>query len=373
MDGVEFTGIEDTDRRILHELEDDDLFHACSSSKYAANLCNDKFWIKKFMDSYGVNLNEYGFSGSDYRDLYRRLRQMNEVQMLLFAATTGYLPLVEKIIASYEYTNAELNKALSMAATNCHLPVVIFLTEFGTRKGITFKTGDILISSAYKGCLPVVQYLAEIGPKYIIHVNNDDALRGAMIHNHFDVVKYLIDNGSQFMSDALLDVVTDGYLNILQYVLENVAKTKGNQQMQHQIHWSNNFLFRRAAEHGRLAIVKYLFEAIKSLEGEKAAVQMIHTLDDRALQRAATNSYLPVVRFLLENGADPSKLTPKLISKAVEKIIEDHVLKAKQKEELARAKKKQVPKQERCAAITAKGTQCKNKAKSGSEFCGVHS
>ena len=67
MENINFTGVEDVDREILLNLDDKDLFTTCSLSRTTKKLCDDKFWYRKFIRTYGTN----GDIGSSDKINYR--------------------------------------------------------------------------------------------------------------------------------------------------------------------------------------------------------------------------------------------------------------------------------------------------------------
>jgi len=117
MSRINLTGVHDTDRKILFYLDDEDLFRACSASHYTRELCDNQFWFQKFFNTYHANLNRYGFSGDDYKNLYQKLRKMDNNSIFFYAAKNGYLELVESMLDNFKVNiHAKYDAALRLAA-----------------------------------------------------------------------------------------------------------------------------------------------------------------------------------------------------------------------------------------------------------------
>lgn len=68
---MEFTGLPDTDRLILLNLEGGDLLHACQTSQYVQSLCaDDLFWREKILQEYGLRVSQMRPPGMSYRQQY---------------------------------------------------------------------------------------------------------------------------------------------------------------------------------------------------------------------------------------------------------------------------------------------------------------
>ena len=67
-----FTGIADVDLKILENLEDKDLFQACSVNKELFRICNKEpsFWKNRFIKKYGVHASEYKPEDRSWKNHY---------------------------------------------------------------------------------------------------------------------------------------------------------------------------------------------------------------------------------------------------------------------------------------------------------------
>ena len=132
-----FTGVPDTDRKILFDLSGKDVINACRIGKYAQSICNEKFWYKKILIDYDVNLAKYG--GFDpniiYSDIYLSLSKILstnlEWELLWAVASIGYLPLFNAVL---ELDQGEphwptIKYAFFIAANKGHTEIVKYITE----------------------------------------------------------------------------------------------------------------------------------------------------------------------------------------------------------------------------------------------------
>ena len=67
-----FSGIADVDLKILENLEDKDLFQACSVNKELFRICNKEptFWKNRFVKKYGLHASEYKPADRSWKNHY---------------------------------------------------------------------------------------------------------------------------------------------------------------------------------------------------------------------------------------------------------------------------------------------------------------
>ncbi len=125
-----------------------------------------------------------------------------------------------------------------------------------------------------------------------IDANYEYLLRQAAARGYLDIIKYLISKSNtihskDIYSDALVQAALNGHLNVVKYFTEeNYPRA--------DINYKDDWALRIAADDGYLNVVEYLVE-----HGAD-----IHAVDDYALRWAAANGHLPIVKYLVEHGAD---------------------------------------------------------------------
>ncbi len=245
----------DIDKEILLKLSDKDLANVFISNKQSEKICNDdSFWNLRIWRSYESDLSKYK-NGKQYKEMYKELIEngydINEV--LIQAATLGYLPVVKYLIERKAYIHTREDAAVRLASLNGHLLVV--------------------------------QYL--VGNGADIHSRNDFALMQASANGHLSVVKYLVekvvDNHEEY-SWALVWASKKGQLSVVKYLIEKGAN----------IHVDNDYALILASRKGRLSVVEYLIE-----NGAD-----IHADNDEAISGASFGGHVPVVKYLIQNGAN---------------------------------------------------------------------
>ena len=67
-----FSGIADVDLKILENLEDKDLFQACSVNQELFRICNKEpsFWKNRFIKKYGVHASQYKPADRSWKNHY---------------------------------------------------------------------------------------------------------------------------------------------------------------------------------------------------------------------------------------------------------------------------------------------------------------
>jgi len=162
--------------------------------------------------------------------------------------------------------------------------------------------------------LDIVKYLVFCGA----NVNTTRALSGAVLYGHFSVVKFLGDNGADLTSngmyEAFLCACQQGYLQIVQYFVENGCP----------VTIQNDQGVLDAALFGHFDVAKYLvgnganvcakddqalrsasdfghFDSVKFLVSKGANV---FAKQDESLRFAAANGHWEIVKFLVEHGAN---------------------------------------------------------------------
>ncbi len=197
------TGNKDVDRKILNNLEDEDLVNVCQVNKKAQSLCNDQvFWMNR------VFL-KFGYVGGNILRKHKKDRSWSEY----------YIKDLRKI----NRTNAD--GYLGNGTYNGRLDHVIISLNIGAN--IHRHNDDALRYSSRRGHLDIVRYLVELKPDGSnIHRHNDEALRASSRNGHLDVVKYLVElkpDGANIhaMNDAALRFASrHGHLEVVKYLVE---------------------------------------------------------------------------------------------------------------------------------------------------------
>ena len=70
-----FSGIVDVDLKILENLEDKDLFQACSVNRELFRICNKEptFWKNRFVKKYGVHASQYKPADRSWKNHYMKV------------------------------------------------------------------------------------------------------------------------------------------------------------------------------------------------------------------------------------------------------------------------------------------------------------
>ena len=223
------TGNKDVDRKILNELEDEDLVNVCQTNKKAQSLCNDQvFWMNRVFLRFGhvggdvLRANKgTDRTWSEYyiKDL-RKINPTNATYKLIVGSEKGRFDQVIISLNLGANIHGKNDKALIRASENGHLGIVKYLVGHGAN--IHGNNDAALRYSSYNGHIEVVKYLVELKPDGAnIHVNNDAALRWASLRGHLDVVKYLVDHGANIHAnydDALSVASISGHTEIVKYL-----------------------------------------------------------------------------------------------------------------------------------------------------------
>ncbi len=158
-------GNKDIDRKILNQLDDEDLVNMCQVNKKTHSLCNDQvFWMNRVF-------NRFGYVGGDILRKYKKNRSWSEY----------YIKDLRKINS----TNA--NFKLIVGSDDGRLDRVIISLNIGANIHVYNDVSLRWASSA--GHIEVVKYL--VGHGVNIHADDDAALRWARQNGHTEIVKYL--------------------------------------------------------------------------------------------------------------------------------------------------------------------------------------
>ena len=226
------TGNKDIDRKILNELEDEDLVNVCQTNKKAQLLCNDQvFWMNRVFLRFGyvggniLRKNKKDRSWSEYyiKDL-RKINSTNADKYLETGSRNGRLDQVIISLNVGANIHTKDDYALRLASENGHLDIVKYLISAGAN--IHAYDDEAMRYSSEYGHLDIVKYLVSRGAN--IHVVDDAALRWASRYGHLDIVKYLVGNGANIHADddyALRMASRFGHSKVVKY-LENVSSQK---------------------------------------------------------------------------------------------------------------------------------------------------
>ncbi len=254
-------GNKDIDRKLLNELEDEDLVNMCQVNKKAQSICNDQvFWMNRVFLRFGYvggNILRKSKGDRDWSEYYiKDLRKINSYyanEYLMNGSGKGKLDHV--IISLNIGANIHVNNddALRSASMNGHLGVVKYLIELKP-DGANIHADDdgALRLASMNGHIKVIKYLVGLGVN--IHTYDDLALRWASMNGHIEVVKYLVGLGADIHAgeDAALRYSSrNGHLDVVKYLVE--LKPDGA-----NIHAGDDFALRSARQHGQIEVVKYL-------------------------------------------------------------------------------------------------------------------
>ncbi len=138
-----------------------------------------------------------------------------------------------------------------------------------------------LIEAAQNGNLAEIKRFHQSG----IDITFDDniLLTYASYNGYLNIVQYLIENGATEYNEALLYAASRGYLEMLEYLVKIGA----------DIEYQDNQALIDASENKRLNIVKYLVQKGANIKAR----------DNEALIRAVNGKNLEIIKYLLENKA----------------------------------------------------------------------
>ncbi len=261
------TGNKDVDRKILNNLEDEDLVNMCQVNKKIKFMCNDQvFWMNRVFLRFGyvggnilrTNKDKYWNSWSEYyiKDL-RKINNTNAQKYLINESGNGRLDHV--IISLKNGANIHgLDEYSLRVASRCgHLDIVKYIVEL---KGANIYAQDdyALRWASLNGYIEVVKYLMGLKPDGAnIHAKDDYALRWASLNGHIEVVKYLVElkpdgaNIHALDDEALRYSSRYGYLDVVKYLVE--LKPDGA-----NIHAQDDYALRWASSNGHIEVVKYI-------------------------------------------------------------------------------------------------------------------
>ncbi len=199
------TGNKDVDRKILNELEDEDLVKFCLVNKKAQSLCNDQvFWMNRVFLRFGYVggdiLRKYKGTDRTWSEYYikdlRKINPNNAKNKLILGSERGRL---DHVIISLKNGATNIHGgndyALIWASKNGHLDIVKYLISAGAN--IHAYNDYALRMASLNGHLEVVKYLVELKPDGAnIHASDDYALRLASRYGQIEVVNYLVGKGA---------------------------------------------------------------------------------------------------------------------------------------------------------------------------------
>jgi hypothetical protein len=198
---VYFTGVYDTDRKIINELDDNDLFSVCSSTKYTQKLCSEDFWKKRFIEKYGVNLGKY--ANDSYKNIYRRLSNLSIEDILNISIDNGYLPLVDEYLHQYpEYEYKSIIRAIS------HGNIEIFKLIWNLNPHI-LSSGVILSDAARNNRLDILEYLSKEIPD-ILDDYPDTIARNAAHAGSIKIFEFLKTRGFNILDSSYAYLAAQG-------------------------------------------------------------------------------------------------------------------------------------------------------------------
>lgn len=235
-----FTGVPDTDRKILFDLSGKDVINACRIGKYAQSICNEKFWYKKIMIDFDVNLAKCGGFDPDifYSDIYlslsKKLSTNPEWDIFVATASVGYLPLMKGLVNEKNMGITE--NALIEAVVGSHIEIVNYLVNIydfsieTRREAATHAARKCLVPvielldidnydevtsvAAISGCLPIVQ----------IFVNNknkaDKVFSNAIYSGNLELIEWLVSKGAHAQIDDLITAIRKKFKYIVLYLLK---------------------------------------------------------------------------------------------------------------------------------------------------------
>jgi len=113
---MSLTGDKQSDLLILQQLSDKDLVNACKSSKYIRSLCqDDKFWLNRIVNKFGVKTLELKRPEESYRNFYtNRLYIVSQLCSILRKDTNFQLPIQAFYDPLSGYINVEYLRAKNL-------------------------------------------------------------------------------------------------------------------------------------------------------------------------------------------------------------------------------------------------------------------
>lgn len=138
---------------------------------------------------------------------------------LIICSTLGLLSDVKELIQMGGIRNNDYSAALCNASIYGHYDIVKFLLSFKKNINIHYWEDGGLRYAASNGFIKVVQLLIEKGAD--IHAKNDYALRYAVGKNHLNVVKYLVKHGANIHAEndeALKIAAENGLIDVVKYL-----------------------------------------------------------------------------------------------------------------------------------------------------------
>ncbi len=219
------TGNKDVDRKLLNNLEDEDLVNFCLVDKKANSLCNDQvFWMNRVFLKFGYVggniLRKYkkNRTWSEYyiKDL-RKINSTNAISKFLSGSQLGRLDHVIISLNIGDNIHTDDDYALRYSSQNGHLDIVKYLVDLGAN--IHAQSDAALRNSSRNGQIEVVKYLIGVGAN--IHTKDDEALRYASYNGHIEVVKYLVGHGANIHGHndlALRWASLNGHIEVVKYL-----------------------------------------------------------------------------------------------------------------------------------------------------------
>ncbi len=185
-----FLTIQDTDRLILLELDDVDLFNVMRVMRvnmYIAELCDDPFWNARIKRMYGGDKLKSGFS---YREIYKQLRcQMSVYSLLYYCLINEFFPIIYYEIDKGVCIPVEIDDLYVEAFTNGELDLAEYLIGKGAH--VEYYS-DYIENNVNHGTLRVVEFLIERANRQGEDIRYETLAAEAISQNKDDILQYII-------------------------------------------------------------------------------------------------------------------------------------------------------------------------------------
>lgn len=228
---------------------------------------------------------------------------------LILASTYGRLEIIKYLVENGADVNkgkdhgSPLSHAVNPSSGELNLEVVTYLVENGAdvnTTAINEMSGSAESVLMRANNLDTIKYLIDNGADINYSNEYESVLEHAIMLENKEKSDFLIESGADTSSVRLVDLVRINDLERVKESIKSGADINTISIIQYEMDSSPFTPLMLASDEGYLNIVEYLLE-------NGADINITNEYGDTALSRAELNGHKEIVEYLLANGAEKSE------------------------------------------------------------------